>query len=233
MKRRLFLLTALTFVGAVMVFAQNKQGVIQAVVGTDLSKALPGDVVYMYPSFQNGSIMYKDNTFGEGKMNLYLLGEDIHFIDPKGDTLELNNQNDVKMVSIGKDMYLRFQNSYVRILESTDQVALGMRSYVFLDHSAKEGAYGVVSNTMSVTTMRSVSEGGREYYLSSLKNLPYTLKHDLFLYANEKLYMATKKNFIKLYPEKKADIEAFIKENKTNFDNAQDALALFVYLKSL
>ncbi|MDD4655697.1 MAG: hypothetical protein WC396_08000 [Bacteroidales bacterium] len=212
---------------------KSQRGIVQAAIGTDMASVLSEDVVYMYPEFQKGTIMFNDNTFAEGELNLYLIGSTLHFRDIKGDTLVLKDQDLINMVSIGKDYYMRFDKAYVRILNETDKVAFGIRSILHFEQPQKVGAYGTVNNTAAISEMSSIvnfGDAGGTTYLKSLKNIPYVIRHDGMLYDGTKLYMATRKNFLKLFPGKKNDIIDYCRAHKVDFSNAGHTLALFNYL---
>lgn len=208
----------------------SKKGIIQAALGENLTPLLPDDVVYMYPVFQQGTVLYYDNSSSGGLMNIFLIGSDLHFVDAQGDTLVLNNQDNVRLLSIGRDTYMRHNKAYVRILDTDNEVALGIRSLVTLEEAQKIGAYGQVNNTAAISDITVMHQSNQGYYLKSLKNIPYRLRQDVLLYANDRLYVANKNNFSKLFPNRKDDITAYVKEHKTDFDNAQEALDLFHYL---
>ncbi len=214
--------------------AQNSQrGVVQAAIGTDMASILSGDVVYMYPEFQKGTVMFKDKTFAEGDLNLYLIGSTLHFRDAKGDTLVLKDQDQINMVSIGKDYYMRFDKAYVRILNETDNVAFGIRSILIFEQAQKVGAYGTVNNTSAISEISSIANLGGTVgttYLKSLKNIPYVIRHDGMLYDGTKLYMATRKNFLKLFPGRKDEITQYCQTHNVDFSKAGQTLALFNYL---
>ena len=65
-------------------------------------------------------------------------------------------------------------------------------------------------------------------YLKTLRKF-YSVTHDALLYDGSKIFMATRKNFRKLFPEKDL-VKTYIKDNKLDLTKAQDALQLFNFL---
>jgi len=229
------------------IVAQNTQrGIVEAVIGSDLNSVLPDDVVYMYPEFQKGTILFSDRSTSEGTVNIYLIGSNVHFITPGGDTLMMKDQDKARLLSIGKDTYIRHDRSWVRIISVKGSLAMGIRSSVNIEQAQKIGAYGMADATSSISNVGRISDiqnqstatdaYGNAYgssssvYLKTLRNVPYSVTHDVLLYDGDKLYMPTKRNFRKFFPDKKDLVNQFIKDNKLDLNEAQDALQLFNFL---
>jgi hypothetical protein len=239
-------LIAATMLPSGIVAQTVQRGIVEAVIGSDLNSVLPDDVVYMYPEFQKGTILFTDRSTSEGTINLYLIGSHVHFIAPGGDTLMMKDQDKARLLSIGKDTYIRHDRSWVRIISVQGPLAMGIRSTVNIEQAQKIGAYGMADATSSISNVSRISDienqptaagtYGNAYgstgsvYLKTLRNIPYSVSHDVLLYDGEKLYMPSKRNFRKLFPGKKELADKFIKENKLDLNKAQDALQLFNFL---
>ena len=216
-------------------FAQTVSiGVVKAVIGSDLNSVLPDDVVYMYPEFQKGTVLFNDRSTSEGIVNLYLIGSHIHFIGPDGDTLAMKDQDTARVLSIGKDTYIRHDKCWVRLLSVQGSLAFGIRSTVHIEQAQKIGAYGMTEATASISNVAMLHDipgaPSHAVYLKTLRNIPYSVTHDALLYDGSKIFMATRKNFRKLFPEKKDLVKTYIKDNKLDLTKAQDALQLFNFL---
>jgi len=158
----------------------------------------------------------------------------------------MKDQDKARLLSIGKDTYIRHDRSWVRIISVKGALAIGIRSSVNIEQAQKVGAYGMADATSSISPVGRISDienqpaatdaFGNAYgstgsvYLKSLRNIPYSVSHDVLLYDGEKLYMPTKRNFRKFFPDKKDLIDKFSKDNKLDLNKAQDALALFNFL---
>lgn len=230
------------------IVAQNTQrGIVEAVIGSDLNSVLPDDVVYMYPEFQKGTILFQDRGTADGIMNIYLLGSDVHFIDPKGDTLVLKDQDSALMLSIGHDSYIRYNKFWIRIIAARGPYALGIRSMVNIDQAQKIGAYGMADATSSISNVGRISDiqnqstatdaYGNAYgssssvYLKTLRNVPYSVSHDAMLYDGNKFYIANRRNFSRVFPGKiRWVIKDYIEENDLDLNNVGDVLKLFNFL---
>jgi hypothetical protein len=233
-KKIVTLILATILLPAVTIAQTNQRGVVEAAVGSDLNSVLPDDVVYMYPEFQKGTILYSDMSTSEGTINLYLIGSDVHFIAPTGDTLVMKDQDDARILSIGRDTYVRHDKSWVRLLAVKGALAIGIRTSVNIEQEQKTGAYGMADATSSISNVSALydvpSSSAQTVYLKSLRNIPYKVNHDALLYDGTKLYLSTRRNYRRLFPDKKDLVNQFIKDNKLDLNKAQDALQLFNFL---
>ncbi len=233
-----FALTIAPLIAAVLLLpaiagAQTvKRGVVEAAIGEDLNEILPDDMIYMYSEFQKGTVLFRDRSSAEGLMNIYLIGSELHFISPQKDTLVMKNQDSARLLSIGTDTYLRHDRVWVRILATDASTAICLRSVVSIHSDQKIGAYGTTDATSSISNVDMVHslEGSTAVRLQSLRRIPYTIAHYALLYDGEKLYNPTKRNFRKLFPDKKEAMEQYITENKLNLNQARDALLLYNFL---
>lgn len=211
----------------------QKRGYADAAIGTDINDILPDDMIYMYPEFLKGSVLFLDRSIAEGVMNIYLPGLQLYFIDSNKDTLVMRNQDEARLLMIGHDTYLRHNKTWVRILATSGTSAFCLKSVVKIHEDVKIGAYGTADVTSSITNvdmMYGGMEGSTATRLKNLRHIPYTLTHYGLLYDGSKLFIANVKNFKRLFPDRRDDIENYIAENKLNLNDAKDALQLFNFL---
>jgi len=210
----------------------QKRGYTEAVIGTDINDILPDDMIFMYPEFLKGSVHFLDRSVAEGVMNIYLPGLQLYFIDSNKDTLVMRNQDEARLLTIGHDTYLRHDKTWVRILATSGTAAFCLKSVLKIHQDVKIGAYGTTDVTSSITNVNMMYgvEGNTAIRLKSLRHIPYTLTHFGLLYDGSKLYIANVRNFKRMFPDRKDDIEKYIAENKLNLDDAKAALQLFNFL---
>jgi len=61
-------LTIALLIAAVLLLSANagaqtvKRGVTEAAIGTDLNEILPDDMIFMYPEFLKGSVLFLDKS---------------------------------------------------------------------------------------------------------------------------------------------------------------------------
>ncbi len=231
--RTIILIIAVLLLCPIAANAQiGKRGVVEAAIGSDLNEILPDDMIYMYKDFQKGTVIFHDRSTAEGIMNIYLPGSELHFIDANKDTLQMRNQDAARLLSIGPDTYLRHDKIWTRVIATSGATALCLRSVVNVHTDQKVGAYGTSDATSAISNVDMVfdMEGSRSQRLKSLRRIPYSIDHYTLLYDGERLYNTTRRNFRKFFPDRRADIDAYIKEHKLNLSKAKDALQLYQFL---
>src|SRR3954464_2603410 len=67
---------------------------------SSLSKFLTFKERYSYPTFINGTVFFKDGAAYNAVLNYNLFTGQMQFINSRGDTLELANENTIKVVAI-------------------------------------------------------------------------------------------------------------------------------------
>src|SRR5215213_4561918 len=95
-----FLLILFVLIYQTELLAQkNKFVTVKA--GNNIMDVLSTTDVFYYPHFTSGKVFLRDGTAAEGKLNYNRLVDEMHFINPKGDTMALANEQDIKYVVIG------------------------------------------------------------------------------------------------------------------------------------
>lgn len=222
MKRILVALLLLT--GCYGAFAQD---VIKHQRGEDLQQYLLDSVKFVSKDYTSGFVKFRDGSHAMGPVNISTIEQRIYFINPEGEIQVLANEDQVSYVTFNKRTFIKSTYGYVELLTTSDKASLGAVRRVSFLESEKKGAFGMVSQTTSITTMNTYLEGGNMYTLSVNQNTPYKYKVIPYFYRNEKVLMSTKKNLIKCFPEKKAFIEGYLKEHPVDFENFEEVSQLF------
>lgn len=218
---------------AIRLPAQDKAGRVKAIIGESLEKVLPDDAVFMYPQFIEGSVLYNDGKSGQAPLNIYLPTSSLWFIDPHKDTLMLARQNDIKMATLARDIYIRYNGSFIRILKSHNGKMFGIQISVKLLEPAKKGAYGGEDHTSSIDMLSSFSLDGARYRLSTLRGISYTVSYLPIIGKDDRLMIASRRNFNRVFPEYKAQIEEYVKKERLNFSDTEAVMGLYSYLETL
>lgn len=134
-------------------------------------------------------------------------------------------------VSIGKTVYYRFKDRFTEMVDYAGDVALGLRRSCVQIDNAKVGGFGTSPATSSVESYGFDAMSG--LYFKHIDFLPENWQYSnrFVLYAGDKFYLANKKNFLKVFPEKKDIIEAFCGKDKDALDSQDKVKALFDKLK--
>ncbi len=214
------------FAFATVSFAQidGFEGKAKSIRATE--ESIPDSLIYALPEYKSGRITYNSGTFSNGLLNISNIDQSICYKDEKGQIFHINNNNDVKYVTIGGRIFFRYAGLYVEVKDvSEDGLASSAQITIFSD--VKTGAYGMKSETSSISSYSGFYSNGQVYDLSSSIRFPYKYKKLPFLYHSNKFYPVTKRNLLKFYPAYKEQIEAYIKENKGDFDSYEKISVFF------
>ena len=219
-------LSLILLLGIAPLFAQN-QGVIHHERGDDLQQYLLDSVKFVVPEFQSGIITFQDGSYSRGPVNISTIEQRVYFIGTDGKYQVLTNEDQVSRVSIKGRTFIKSKYGYIDLLKMSGDVALGAVRRVSFFETEKKGAYGMVSQTTSVTTIGTLQQGGQMYTLGVDQTTPFKYSVTPYLYKNSKVYLSNKKNFLKCFPDKKEAIEQYLKDHNVDFERLDDVTGLF------
>ena len=222
--RRIYLLVILIFCCCTALPAQD---VVHHQRGEDLQQYLLDSVKFVIPDFQSGIITFRDGSYSRGPVNISTIEQRVYFVAPDGNYQVLTDEDKVARVSVKGRTFIKSQYGYVELLDTQGDVALGAVRRTSFFETEKKGAYGMVSQTTSVTTIGTMQTNGTTYTLGVDQATPFKYKIIPYLYRNDKVYMSTRKNFLKCFPDRKADIESYLKEHYVDFESIEDVTELF------
>lgn len=220
------ILTLILLLGATALFAQE-QNVIHHERGEDLQQYLLDSIKFVIPEFESGIITFHDGNFSRGPVNISTIEQRVYFIGTDGKYQVLTNEDQVSRVSIKGRTFIKSKYGYIDLLKMSGDVALGAVRRVSFFETEKKGAYGMVSQTTSVTTIGTLQQGGQMYTLGVDQTTPFKYSVTPYLYKNSKVYLSNKKNFLKCFPDKKEAIEQYLKDHNVDFERLDDVTGLF------
>ena len=226
MKRIILLIAFLTFVSGSGLRAQE-QNVVHHERGEDLQKYLLDSVKFVIPEFQSGIVTFHDGNFSRGPVNISTIEQRVYFINTEGVQQVLTNEDQVSRVSIKGRTFIKSKYGYMELLQMTGDAALGAVRRTSFYETEKKGAYGMVSQTSSVTTIGTLSLNGQLYTLGVDQTTPFNYKVIPYLYKNSRVYISNRKNFEKCFPDKKVLIERYLTNHSIDFENLDDVTGLF------
>jgi len=213
--------------------AQNKQ-IVEATSGEDLTKKVSTQVQYLFPEFTTGDVYYKRQN-GKGKLNYNMLIGEMQFLE--GDqVMSLANVRDVVVLNIDNRRFYPFNDKeFTEELMSTGKYQLRVRRKGSVAQHSKKGAYGMDTSTSAITSYSSINSDNHQYNLSIEGKVLITVNYFYYIVGTNGKHTLIKnsKTFTKLFPAYSAQIEAFVKENRTRFDNEDDLKALLEFCSKL
>ena len=203
--------------------------------GDRIQEGLTSAEMYYYPQFTKGVVFFKSGTKATAKVNYTRLFDQMLFIDSRGDTLALAEEQTIKLIAVDKDTFY-FDEGYVRIIADNDFVKLAEKQIWVVADIRKPGPHNTSTSTIGVTSVRTFRQGN-----DAVRN-PLTLDEDIVLRKETHYYFgdeynhfarAGKKGLFELFNKKQRSIENYLKENKVNFDNKDDIEKLYQFISML
>lgn len=217
-----FFLSSLLVVSFCITALAQKKTFVTVQAGDNIMDVMPSTEVFFYPQFTTGKVFLKNGAATETKLNYNRLVDEFHFIGPKGDTLALDNEKNIKYIAVGTDTFY-YDDGFLRIILPGKNVKLAMRDVWVISETRQRGAYNSTNNSVSMLAFKSMEQGGRLYDL--------TVNEDIILRKTEKFYfgdnfnhfvIANKTNLLMLLPKEEHRITTFLKESKINFNKKED-----------
>lgn len=220
-----FLFASLFTMFFVMSYAQTPRTV---------TKAELDSIKMALPSFRTGFVYFQDGTRETGALNIDCIRQMLQFIDTEGNVRDLANNASVRNVIFGKTMYVLNGGRYVEVVTSNDEVLLAVSHTVTLLNSQRKGAMGMTSETTNIQNAHGTySDGGRYVDFGELSDdFRVIVKDWPYIYKGGKLNLASKRQFIKAFPDKKVFIEDYLSKTKVDFEDLEQVKTFFDAVKA-
>jgi len=202
--------------------------------GERVTDVLTPAEIYQYPQFVYGKVFLRDGSKGAAKMNYNRLYGQMLFIDPKGDTLALADEKNIKFIVFDQDTFY-FYEGYIRLLADDGVVKLTEKQVWVLADIRKIGSHNRPATTVAVTSFSTYTDG-----LDAAKSKDLIMNEDIVLRRETQYYFgdkynlfvhANKKGLVQLFPKEQVSIEDYLKENKVNFNKKDDIEKLYQFLR--
>lgn len=201
--------------------------------GENIMDIVPAAEVFYYPQFTEGQVFLKDGTKSTARLNYNRLVDEVHFINARGDTLALADEKNIAFIRVATDSFY-YNEGYLRLLASGGGIKLALKEVWIVAETKQLGAFNTTNPSVSVLSFKTMNESGRLYDL--------TVNADVVLKKTEQFYLgdrfnrfvpATKKSLLELFSKNRDQLEQYLKENKTNFNNREDLESLVQFLSHL
>ena len=178
-----------------------------------VNAGVPADVFYLMPEMTQGTLLFKDRSVN-GKFNICAVDQTLRFLNEKGVELALDNDADLRQVNFPDVTFLHAEGAYYRLYPVSDAAYVAVKRDVTVMTDTKSSSYGMSSSTTAVEEVGMVQSGTHLVSFNDARQYPYKMTETAYLYGNGRLVRWNKKNCIKCFPLKKAEIEAWFEANK-------------------
>ncbi|QMU27413.1 hypothetical protein [Adhaeribacter radiodurans] len=202
----------------------------------NFEKNIPNNQKYQYPAFKNGTIAYNNGTVAAGKFNYNFLLDEIHFINPQGDTLSLADEYLLKMIVIQPDtFYYQSKIGYLQIVDYFKPINLAVKQGIKVLRNEKQSGYDQSSAVSAIRQYSYYTDlNGQIRKLEPKGNILLVKENSFFLIdKNSRVLPVTKVNLLSFYNSFRNKITAFMKANKINLNQEKDLLKLLEYCRGL
>jgi hypothetical protein len=135
-------------------------------------------------------------------------------------------------VQIDTAVFIRNEGVFYRIYPVSDEMAVAVRRDLTIQRDAQRGAYGGYSRTSSIREYSTLYADGVAYKLEKSQKYPFTVSETCFLYTGGKIASLSKRTLRKLFPQRKDDIDAYLKSDRSLPDKLPDVQAFLRRLAS-
>lgn len=228
MKRNLFISTCCIFLYAASV-AQSSTQRIYIKGGNDAWDNFMKEI-FLYPSFQPGIVEYKNGQRFKSNMNYNKAVGTVEFIDEKGDTLSMNNEESISFININGDKFI-YTPMCLQIVKGNEKLALLKHETVRIADKHKTGGYGIPNSSGTIESIDRLDTRGRYNQIEINENLLIN-RITTFYIEDEKgeIFVASRKNVLNNFPKKEEAIKSYLKTNNVDFSKEDHISGLVDFL---
>lgn len=190
--------------------------------------------IYRYPSFEWGLVEYKNSRQFKGLLNYNKVLGTVQFIDEKGDTLAMNNEDQIKVITIGKDEFFYVAPDCLQEVKDGGKIKLVKNERIRIADKQKVGGLGITNSTGTIESIDRLDTkvNYNQIDINEKLLLSKTTKFYIETEKNE-LVPASKKNILSLFSRHESAIKEYIKKNQVDFSREDDLAELTGYLSQL
>ena len=212
-------------------YAQDSTIIIKA--GTSFNESVSITDQFEYPQFVYGKVFFRPGDSSAARLNYNRFLDEMHFIDLKGDTLNIAYPGTIKFIRISNDLFY-YDNGYVKLIKDNNTIKLAAKQTLKVSGKNKIGAYNTASTTSAIDSYSSLTIDHKNYNLTPREDIKLTKRTDYYFGDKYNHFvLANKKNVLRLYPKQEGAVTAYLKENNVDFNNREDIEKLFQYLTNL
>ena len=183
---------------------------------------IPDEDFYLMPAFGEGTVYLRGQGPAAGRINICAVDQTLRFIDDDGTELSAADQDAISRVQIDTVWFLRSGGAFYRMYPVSSEIGIALRRDTKVIRDVKKGAYGMADQTSSIRQYSTLYTDGAAVQLNRNQAADYTVSETVCLYCRDAVFRITKANLKKLFPEHKAEIDAYFKSGKP-LPNSVDA----------
>lgn len=185
---------------------------------------------YLFDQFKQGKLRSKLGNTYDASFNYDLIGQRFMFVSTDSTILEIANPEEMSFVYIEGRIFEHIKGSTFY-----ERLNIG-NSILYIQRKAKPtskgkiGAYGVTSQSTTISSISSINDVGPTLKLNIAEK--YEIKHETLYYLKRKNSLKrfySDNTLAKLFNGHKDDIKEYVKENNIDFNNIEDIKTVIEY----
>ena len=196
------------------------------------TQGVTAEIYYLMPDFGQGMIWFSNQGPAEGKLNICAEDNSLRYLDKNGQEVVAASIDNVVKVQIDTAVFIRNEGVFYRLYPVSSELGLLVRRDLDIQRDAQRSAYGGYSRTSSIREYSTLYADGVTYQLDKSKKYPFTVSETCFLYTGGKIVSFSKRTLRKLFPQRKDDIDAYLKSGKSLPEDLSEAQAFLRRLSS-
>ncbi len=196
------------------------------------TQGITAEIYYLMPDFGQGMIWFSNQGPAEGKLNICAEDNSLRYLDKNGQEVVAASIDNVVKVQIDTAVFIRNEGVFYRIYPVSNEMAVAVRRDLDIQRDAQRSAYGGYSRTSSIREYSTLYADGVTYQLEKSKKYPFTVSETCFLYTGGKIVSFSKRTLRKYFPQRKDDIDVYLKLGKSLPEDLSDIQAFLTRLSS-
>jgi hypothetical protein len=174
---------------------------------------------FLFPQFTDGVITLKDGTVCNLKINYNTLSDQMQFMNPNKEVLDIAEPEKIVKVVIANRNFIYIRNNFVELL-TDGTVSLCLRVHE-KRYAEKIGAYGGTSPASSIQSLSTYrSDDGLSANLSANEKVSFQTEFVFYVMYNGKMKMVLNQNdLLKCFPSNKALLKQELEKQHTKFQS--------------
>jgi hypothetical protein len=203
--------------------------------GEEPSDVIPRIQQFYFPDFRQGQVFYPQGKRSDVLLlNYNTLLDVMQYIDSNGDTLFIPEESNIfKYVRIGEEIfYHHFREGYFNLHSREDNYNLATRTRWKIERRDLMISNGYGTMEASPGSTISNKRVGNRFVQN--EDMAYSYESAYYVVGpRDVVFRANRAGFMKSFPDNKNEIQAFIREHQTDFDDEQSLKLLVSFTSSL
>ncbi|MCD8263836.1 MAG: hypothetical protein LUD02_06480 [Tannerellaceae bacterium] len=157
--------------------------------------------------------------------------QEMHFMKEDGEILKLQSINDINTLYLGDHKMIPYNGRFLDVIHTTPQYKILLDYKIKKINKGRKGAMGTTTQG-TVETIDLSKAGIHDQKMTMQDNAVYDYKDEtsyLFQRNGKIEKIKDAKSFIKLFPDKKVQIDTYIKDQKISFKDTDAIISLIEF----